>query len=91
VRLLPAPVGATCGIGRLKEVVRAAGFSVDGATAVLHVPRAAAIVVCDRLDRRGEGGHEGTLRWLMAFEKLGGLPTRYVTGHFVAVLARRKE
>jgi SAM-dependent methyltransferase len=91
VRLLPAPVGATCGIRQLREVVRAAGFSVDDATAVLHVPRAPAILMCDRLDRRGDGRHEGVLRWLMAFEKLGGLPTRYVTGHFVAVLARRKE
>ena len=91
VRLLPAPVGATCGVRRLREVVRAAGYTVVDTTAVLHVPRAPAILVCDRLERRGTSPHEGVLRWLMKFEGLGRLPTRFVTGYFVAVHARRKE
>lgn len=88
VRLLPAPMGATCGIRRLREVIDAAGYTVVESTAVLHVPRAAAILVCDRLER-DRRQHDALLRWLMRFEGLGRLPTRYLTGYFIAVHGRR--
>jgi hypothetical protein len=55
------------------------------------VPRVLAVAVCRWLAR-----HRGTrepsprgLVWLERFERLGGLPTRAISGHFLAVVARR--
>lgn len=90
VRLLPAPMGATCGIRRLRELVRDAGYAVVESTAVLHVPRAAAVLLCDRAEHDGRG-HDALLRRLMRFEELESLPTRFLTGHFIAVHGRRRR
>jgi SAM-dependent methyltransferase len=91
VRLLPSPVGATCTAGRACSLLEATGFDVLDTGAAVHCPRALAIVVADALERHaGEGVQDAYLRALMSFETLGKLPTRYLTGYFVAVHARRR-
>jgi len=89
--LVPYCVGATCGPRRLRRYVREAGLEVQETTAVLHCPRAVAVAAAGWLGRRRGGRHPRFLRWLAAFERLERWPTRFRTGHFVAVLAVRPE
>lgn len=87
-RVAPSYLAATCGIGGLRRLVSASGFAVVDSSATVHAPRALAVVVADALGRHGER-HELFLKLLMGFEGLARWPTRYVTGHFVAVRALR--
>lgn len=85
--LVPYFVGATCGPRRLRSELRGAGFEIEDQRTVLHCPRAPAILMASRLVGRPAG--ERFLRALMAMERLGRLPTRDLTGYYVAVRARR--
>jgi SAM-dependent methyltransferase len=87
LRLIPYPVGATCGARRLDAAVRAAGLEVRETTAILHCPRVLAVAAAGWLDRRPGRTGEAFLRPLLAFERLERWPTRFHTGHFVAVRA----
>ena len=82
--LLPYHVGATYGRSRLRRIVEEAGFVVEETTAIVHAPRPIAVVI----GRRLEGGGR-FLRALAAFERLERAPTRFITGHFVAIRATR--
>jgi SAM-dependent methyltransferase len=82
VRQVPWDTGWTCGPRRLRALVSGAGFRVERQTAVLHAPRALVAMA-------GRRGSPGATRALVAIEALGRLPTRYVTGHFLAALAVR--
>jgi len=84
--LVPYYVGSTCGPRRLRRMAEAAGFEVQDMTAVLHGPRLAAV----RLSSWLPNFAPRVLRFLPAFERLERLPTRYRTGHFVAVLAIKR-
>ena len=86
LRLVPYPVGVTCGPRRLRRLLARAGFDVEAASGVMHCPRllvrgASALVARDA---------PGLLRAVVALERLGSLPTRYVTAQFVAASARRR-
>jgi SAM-dependent methyltransferase len=83
--LHPYHVGATYGRSRLRAVVEDAGFAVEETTAIVHAPRAIAVLVGQRL----QSGGRGFLRTLAALERLEQAPTRFVTGHFVAIRATR--
>lgn len=86
LRLVPYPLGATCGPRRLRRLLAGAGFDVDASRGVMHLPRVlvrAAAALAPRASGR-------LLRGVMAFERLGALPTRYLTAQFVAASARRR-
>jgi SAM-dependent methyltransferase len=88
--VVPYAVGATCGARRLTRVLEEAGFDVLAVETIMHVPRVLMVPLCRRLARRGTGHPGRRLReWLRRFERLGRLPSSAVTGHFVAVVARR--
>jgi len=88
--VVPYAVGATCGARRLTRVLGEAGFDVLAVETIMHVPRVLMVPLCRRLARRGTGHPGRRLReWLRRFERLGRLPSSAVTGHFVAVVARR--
>ena len=88
--LVPYQVGATCGPRRLKRLVRTAGFDVVECCAVLHAPRVLAVALADRIERHTPARtHEAYLRLLRKTESLARLPTRFLTGHFVALLATK--
>ena len=59
--------------------------------AVLHWPRVIGVLVGNRVDRRGDPrARRAYARTFVGFERLSRLPTRYVTGHFLAALARKR-
>ena len=89
--VVPYSVGVTCSAGRLKQLLEAAGFEMLETGAILHAPRVLVVAVCGWLERR-RGVREPAawwLRWLYRFELLGRLPCRQLTGHFIAVVARK--
>jgi SAM-dependent methyltransferase len=87
--ILSYPVGATLTPRGLRRALVDAGFVVESTTTFMHVPRIIAIPACRRLDRRQAPNAYRTIRRLLAWERLRRFPTRTLTGHFVAVVARR--
>ena len=85
---MPYYVGATYGPRGLAQALAAGGFRVDDATSTLHCPRVLAVPVASMVARRGTAGtRERLARALIGFERLAELPTRYLSGHYVAVRA----
>jgi SAM-dependent methyltransferase len=88
--LVPYRVGATCGPARLRAYCRDAGLNVSDATAALHCPRALSVAIARLLAHRAsERTQSRFLRALKSFECLERLPTRFLTGHFTALRARK--
>lgn len=86
VRGVSYGTGWTCGPRRLRGMVEECGLVVEREAAVVHLPR----VLLAAVDRRGsERTRERWLARARAAERLGSLPTRYLSGHFLAVLAVR--
>ncbi|MDX6510594.1 MAG: hypothetical protein QOE36_98 [Gaiellaceae bacterium] len=89
--MLPYYVGATYGQRRLRRLLAEEGFDVREVRAVVHSPRVIAVLLANVLENRGSTeAQERFLRRLMTLERLGTWPTRFVTGHFVAVRAVRR-
>jgi hypothetical protein len=76
IGLVPYPVGVTLGAEGLRAAVARAGLIVDDVHVVAHVPRVLVRATGSRSPR------------LLAVECLARLPTRSLTGQFVAVRAR---
>lgn len=90
VGLAPYYVGATLGRDELADALSACALEVVRTGTIVHAPRLLAVLAGSALEPRlGDGGERRFLRALEACEGLGRLPTRRVTGHFVAALARR--
>lgn len=90
VGILPYYVGATYRPGPLRRTLAGLGMEVAEITAVMHSPRVLAVAAAGLLERRAKRGVQRRfLRWLMACEGLGRLPTRFLTGYFIAVRAVR--
>jgi len=90
--IVPYPVGATMGRRRLGQAVEQAGLDVLEMTAVLHCRRVLAVRAARRVARRGdEAQAERLLQRLMRHERKERRFTRYLTGYYVAVLARKGE
>lgn len=88
--LLPYALGATLGPRALRVLLEQSGFDVLKTGAVFHSPRVL-VVLAGRLVDRHRAQVKRRYAGLWApFEALGVLPTRYLTGHFVAVLARKR-
>jgi SAM-dependent methyltransferase len=91
IGLIPYHMGATCGPTRLRRMVRDAGFDPERVSAILHCPRALAVAVAGGLDAGAtERVQSGFIRGLLAFEILGRLPTRWLTGYFIVISAVRR-
>jgi ubiquinone/menaquinone biosynthesis C-methylase UbiE len=75
IGLVPYYVGATCRPGDLRRQLARAGFEIQATTAIMHVPRVVVLAVGHGLDP------------MLACERLGAWPTRYLTGQFVAARA----
>ncbi len=87
VGLVPYPIGHTHNVRTMTRLIEEAGLDVTDRTAIAHAPRMIAI---QALRATGDGGGTGkpvVARTLMAFEALERLPTRYITGHFIALRA----
>lgn len=91
IGILPYYVGATYRPGPLRRTLAGLGFDVAEITAVMHSPRMLAVAAAGLLERRAQPCIQRRfLRWLMASERLGRLPTRFLTGYFIAVKAVRR-
>jgi hypothetical protein len=91
LHLTPYYVGATLGPqGLCNQIVRT-GFTVIKMDAVLHCPRALAVALAYVMERFAPLRLQRCfLRCLSYFEALRYLPTRFFTGHFVAVRAAKR-
>jgi len=90
--LVPYFVGITWSRGEAQRQLEKLGLEVTAESAIAHAPRAPAIWL-DSLTRRwgGDRARDLLLRTYLAFECLESLPTRYLTGYYVALRARKSE
>lgn len=89
--LVPYYVGHTLGPWEARRLLADCGFDPVETDAVMHCPRVLAVPLARILERRaGDTGRARFLRLLLAFERLGGWPSRSWTGHFVALKAIRR-
>lgn len=90
--IVPYYVGATCGPDELQRLVRAAGFEIETVGGLLHCPRVLAVAIARLLDRWGSAvARQDYLHLLMAFERLASRRSRFLTGHYVAIAARKRD
>lgn len=89
-RLVPYSVGATLGPRQLRAVLQDCGFDVLRSDAVFHGPRVLVVLAGRGIDRLGPVARRRFVKFWSAFEVLRRLPTRYLTGYFVAALARKR-
>ncbi len=88
--LAPYYVGATLGREALAAALSSSGLAVMRTGHLMHAPRLAAVVLGSVVEQRlGDAAQERFAGALRACEGLGRLPTRSVSGHFVAALAER--
>jgi SAM-dependent methyltransferase len=89
--LVPYYVGQTLRPAPLAALLEHSGFRVVEMTAILHCPRVLVVPLARLASRRGPSS--AAARWLLRLTRLcehaERLPSRFYTGHFVAVLAQR--
>jgi SAM-dependent methyltransferase len=86
--LVPYPVGRTFRPQHTRDLVIEASFEVVEQTAVMHAPRVLAVPLMYAVNRNGNGAAAAVLsKAAMWFERLRPLPSRFITGHFVAIKA----
>jgi SAM-dependent methyltransferase len=89
--IVPYRVGTTCGPRRLRRAVRESGFEVLDVAAVLHCPRVLAVAGAALFNRFASSrAQREYVHWLLPFERLGNLPSRFLTGYYTAVVARKR-
>ncbi len=90
--LVPYPIGRTFGPAQARELVAEAAFKVVEQTAVMHAPRVLAVPLMSAFGRNGNsGGARMMSKAAMWFERLRPLPSRFLTGHFIAIRAVKVE
>jgi len=88
--IVPYYVGVTYGPRHLRRIIREVGFEVLAADAIMHCPRMLMVALAQLLQSYvGPVMQQRFLRSLMAFEHLSRWPTRFLTGHFIAIRARK--
>lgn len=85
--LLPYPVGATLSLRHLTRELQLLGFEIQETDVIMHVPRVLVIPWCRWTDRRSTRSGAHAVRHLLCWEALARLPSRLLSGHFVAVRA----
>lgn len=91
MKIVPYYVGVTLGPYRLQRLLKEIGFKVLEVDAIMHCPRVLAVAIAHWMERHTSPKTQRYfLRFLMAFEGLSCLPTRFLTGHFIAVRAMRR-
>ena len=87
--IVPYDVGATLSPPALATLVRSCGLDIRHTTAILHCPRVVAVAAARFFEQSGVASQERLLAAMAAWERLERWPSRYVTGHFTAILAQR--
>jgi SAM-dependent methyltransferase len=90
MRLVPYYVGATCSREEARNWLESVGMKVVEETSVAHVPRVPALWMAYLVALLGPGrGNAWFARILYFFEKLELFPTRYLTGYYFALKAKK--
>ncbi len=90
--LVPYHCGVTLRPAAMREAVERAGYRVLERTAIVHCPRVSAVWLGGLIERASLPGlAPAFLAALHPFELLERLPTRYLTGHFSALLAEVRD
>jgi SAM-dependent methyltransferase len=90
VGLVPYPVGKTETPTRVARLVEEAGFDIDDCSAIMHAPRLFAIPLLAALGRVTKRKLPRAVSGILAgFEHLAAVPTRFLTGHFIAFRATK--
>jgi SAM-dependent methyltransferase len=91
LKIVPYYVGVTLKPHQLEHFLKENGFKVLEVDAIMHCPRVLAVMVARWVEKHTSLSTQKTfLRLLMAFERLSHLPTRFLTGYFVAVKATKR-
>jgi len=86
--VVPYFVGKSIGRGRLERELAGAGFTVLRVGAIVHCPRVLAVTASRLPVFSSPRARHRLLATLERFEALERWPTRFLTAHFTAVLAR---
>lgn len=88
--LVHYPTGATVGPRGLARLLADARFDVVDSAAIVHCPRALAVRRAESVERTASpAGRARFLRRVARWEALERLPSRYLTAHYVGMLARK--
>ncbi|MBN1314342.1 MAG: class I SAM-dependent methyltransferase [Anaerolineales bacterium] len=90
--IVPYKVGVTMKPGTLCRTLESVGFDVLEVDAIMHCPRFFAVALAGILEKQPQ--FKSTPRFmqiLMAFERLSHWPSRFLTGHMMAVLAVKRN
>ena len=88
LRITPYFVGKTYTRRGLVSALEKAGFKVLNTQPIMHCPRVLAVAFAGALQKRASTRTQlGFLTFLSRFEVLTKLPTKFFSGHFVAVRA----
>ncbi len=83
---VPYYMGRTLGKRRLTCLLKDLGFKLHETDVILHCPRILAVWLAGWMEKHASGETQRKfLSLLMRFEKLSKLPTRHLTGYFIAV------
>jgi len=89
--IVPYYVGTTLGPSLLEHLLETSGFKILEVDAIMHCPRVLAVVAARWMQKHTGPKVQGHfLRFLQAFECLSYLPTRFLTGYFVAVRVMKR-
>jgi SAM-dependent methyltransferase len=89
--IVPYYVGPTLGPSALRRYVEKAGLEVLEVTAFMHCPRVLAVAASRLLERyAGREKQQRFLNSLSRWERLAKWPSRFLTGHFVAIKAVKR-
>lgn len=90
--IVPYYVGATFGARRLKSTLEELNFSVLEVTTFWHFPRIFLVPIATVVDKYfSDKFRRKFLNMILAFEYLSKLPTKYITGQFVAAKAIKRS
>jgi SAM-dependent methyltransferase len=90
VNLVPYYMGVTLSPERLRKHLEHAGFNVLETRAVMHFPRVLTMAMAHIFSSHtGLKTESHLISLLMSFEHLSKLPSRFITGYYVAVRAIR--
>jgi ubiquinone/menaquinone biosynthesis C-methylase UbiE len=90
LHLVPYYIGATYGVAEAREKLEMLGLDVIDVTAVAHAPRAPAIWLVAMAERLHWPQMQIFIaRVLDSLESLARLPTRYWTGYYIALQAKK--
>lgn len=91
LKIVPYYVGVTLGPHRLQHLLVEIGFKVLEVDAIMHCPRVLAVTIARWVEKHTSlKTQKSFLRLLMAFEGISHLPTRFLTGYFIAVKVMRR-